>query len=130
MRPCAGAEVLEAQIATHYIHSKRLGALEERLQGLGAAARDASAVKSALDAFQASAPPCTWAGQEARPRDFMMQAALLLNTVLHCGLADSGVRLGGMPTPVPPTATWFAVLMMQGWICKMVVVLAKPFVCI
>ena len=51
----AGAEVLEAQIATHYVRSERLGALEQRLQGLGEAARDAAAVKDALDAFQARA---------------------------------------------------------------------------
>ncbi|KAK9822375.1 hypothetical protein WJX81_004093 [Elliptochloris bilobata] len=52
-----GAEVLDAQIATHYVRSARLGDLEQRLQGMGARARDAGAVKGLLDAFQDEEPP-------------------------------------------------------------------------
>jgi len=44
-------------VATHYVRSARLGALEAMLQRLGPAARDASAVKDALDAFQVGARP-------------------------------------------------------------------------
>jgi len=55
--PRAGAEVLEAEVATHYVRSARLGDLEAMLQRLGPAARDASAVKDALDAFQVGARP-------------------------------------------------------------------------
>lgn len=55
MRARAGAEVLEAQVATHYVRSERLGELETRLQGLGDEARDLGAVKALLDAFQARA---------------------------------------------------------------------------
>ena len=48
--------MLEAQVATHYVRSARLGELERRLQGLGDEARDLGAVKALLDAFQARAP--------------------------------------------------------------------------
>lgn len=47
--------MLEAQVATHYVRSARLGELEQRLQGLGDQARDLGAVKALLDAFQARA---------------------------------------------------------------------------
>ena len=48
--------MLEAQVATHYVHSARLGELETRLQDLGDRGRDLGAVKALLDAFQARAP--------------------------------------------------------------------------
>ena len=47
--------MLEAQVATHYVRSERLGDLERRLQGLGDEARDLGAVKALLDAFQVRA---------------------------------------------------------------------------
>ena len=64
--------MLEAQVATHYVRSARLGELEARLQGLGERARDLGEVKALLDAFQACAlapePLCNCAPKLWQPQ--------------------------------------------------------------
>jgi hypothetical protein len=49
---CAGVEVLEAGLATHFVASERLPALEEALHNLGPKARDPAEVGRTLQSFQ------------------------------------------------------------------------------
>lgn len=53
---CSGVEVLEAQLATHYIPSALLPELEEAIVGLGAAASDKGRVAQLLGDFQTRTP--------------------------------------------------------------------------
>ncbi len=96
----AGAEVLEAQIATHFVRSERLDALEQRLQGLGEAARDAAAVKDALDAFQARAQYIT------RQRDTEKRRCLHVRSTYGDQQLTSHFRLSKMHSRCAAYKAW------------------------
>lgn len=48
----AGYEVKEAQLATHFVPSERLPAIEEALHFLGAQARSPENIRSTLQSFE------------------------------------------------------------------------------
>jgi hypothetical protein len=71
MGPFSGKEVKDAELATHYVPSRRLPQLEEALHSLGPRASSAQAVEQTLCSFEVSVK------KRARKRRFKREALLM-----------------------------------------------------